>query len=228
MFRIIKKRIKFLIYRCLQRHNAKISLFCDVSKSSFEGKNSIAKGCTIRNCSFGFGSYVNNDSSLSFVKIGRYCSIADHVHVCLGNHPTHFVSTFPAFYYDTTSQIGFTFHKGEPIYNGIYKYPINENYYQIVIGNDVWIGSHVIIMGGVKIGDGAIIAAGAVVTKDVKPYSIVGGVPAKYIKMRFSNDIIDQLLFHKWWNNNFEEISKNYKYFIDLDTFFKNYVKNNN
>ena len=93
------------------------------------------------------------------------------------------VTTHPSFYYNTENQIGWTLYKGTPLYKEIYRFPKGENLYQVVIGNDVWIGSHVLIMGGVKIGDGAIIAAGAVVTKDVPDNAVVVGVPARIISM---------------------------------------------
>ena len=87
-----------------------------------------------------------------------------------------------------------------------------DNKGDIVIGNDVWIGYDAIIMSGVKIGDGAIIGTRAIVTKDVPPYTIVGGVPAKVIKKRFSDNVILKLLEIKWWNWSYEKIQANIKY----------------
>lgn len=84
---------------------------------------------------------------------------------------------------------------------------------KVIIGNDVWIGSHALILGGVKIGDGAVIGAGAVVTKDVPPYAVVGGVPARIIKYRFSQEIIDKLLEIKWWNLPENILKENIKLF---------------
>lgn len=109
-------------------------------------------------------------------------------------------------------------------------------YGDIIIKNDVWIGEKVIIKGGVQIGDGAIIAAGAVVTKDVDPYTIVGGVPASPIKKRFDDDIIDALMKLRWWDlpyNELKEIIKqvgpnNVKEFIELIQDKKNEKKLNN
>lgn len=219
MFYSIYSKLKFEIFRFQNRHKVKIGKRCMVYNTLFEGKNSIASGTRITNSKVGYGSYININSSLSFVKIGRYCSIADNVCVSLGNHPTNHVSTHPAFYYNTEKQIGWTYHKGEPLFDEIYKYPKGEDFYQVIIGNDVWIGSHAIIMGGIRIGDGAVIASGAVVTRDVEPYSIVGGVPAKLIKMRFTEEQRTSLLRIKWWNKSPIEIKNSYRSFSDVNNF---------
>ena len=91
-----------------------------------------------------------------------------------------------------------------------------------MIGNDVWIGSNVIIMSGVRIGDGAVIAAGAIVTKNVEPYSIVGGVPAKTIRRRFEENQIEYLRKIEWWNRSEDWIKKNAASFTDIEYFIKN------
>ena len=87
------------------------------------------------------------------------------------------------------------------------------------IGNDVWIGSKVTIIPGIRISDGAIVAYGSLVTKDVPPYAIVGGVPAKIIKYRFNADIINELIKIKWWDMDDEFIRNNYKLFLDPNSF---------
>ena len=87
------------------------------------------------------------------------------------------------------------------------------------IGNDVWIGLNATILDGVTIGDGAIVAAGAVVTKDVPPYAVVGGVPAKIIKYRFTESQIDFLLKFRWWEKDRKWIQQNYKRFQDIESF---------
>ena len=84
-----------------------------------------------------------------------------------------------------------------------------DNKGDIIIGNDVWIGFEAVILAGVTIGDGAIIGARAVVTKDVPPYTIVGGIPAKPIKKRFDEDVISDLLRVKWWDWSNEKIARN-------------------
>ena len=132
--------------------------------------------------------------------IGKFCSIAcgaKFIFNC-ANHTLKSLSTytFPLFYEEwdlPKSEVAAAWdNKGD-----------------IVIGNDVWIGFEAIILAGVKIGDGAIIGARAVVTKDVPPYSIVGGIPAKVIRKRYTEDIIEQLLSLKWWNWTKEKIKRN-------------------
>ena len=123
--------------------------------------------------------------------IGNFCSIGPNVSVFLGgNHNTKYVTTFP---FGTTSKSTFTLHNvddhGHPFSNG-----------DVIIGNDVWIGNGVTIMSGVTVGDGAIIAANSHVVKNVEPYSITGGNPAKTIKYRVTKEQIEKLLKIKWWD----------------------------
>lgn len=125
----------------------------------------------------------------SSLKIGKFCSIANNITIYLGrNHRTDWITTYP--FGHTHIDVFNKFDgKGHPSTNG-----------DVIIGNDVWIASHVTIMSGIKIGDGAVIAAYSHVIKDVDSYSIVGGNPAKLIKYRFSDDIIKKLLELKWWD----------------------------
>lgn len=129
----------------------------------------------------GNGTYgplnVHISSDNSFLKIGNYCSIAPNVEFLLSaEHPLNYISTFPY-------KVTFLHEKFEKMDCG-----------NITIDDDVWIGYGATIMSGVHIGQGAVVAAGAVVTKDVPPYAIVGGVPAKLIRYRFSEEIIQELL----------------------------------
>ena len=135
------------------------------------------------------GEYTRIDEN---VRIGRYCSIATNVVIGATKHPINWLSTSP-FQYDkwldpyTPKQ---TWNKSD----------------KTCIGNDVWIGANAVILSGVTIGDGAIIGSSAVVTRDVPPYAIVAGVPAKVIKYRFPEDTIEKLLQVKWWNFKHEQI----------------------
>ncbi|WWW27662.1 CatB-related O-acetyltransferase [Priestia aryabhattai] len=198
----------------------KISKFSRVKNSEFEGANSVQKFCTILNSTVGYGSYISARCKLYNCKIGKYCSIAQKVEVVFGKHPTSkFVSTSPAFYStNTPNNLSFS---DENTFAEIEYIDENEKYF-VEIGNDVWIGYGAIIMSGVRIGSGAVIAAGAVVTKDVPPYSIVGGVPANLIKYRFSQEDIAWLLKIKWWEQDSIWLKNHAKYFEDIEIFKKN------
>ena len=143
--------------------------------------------CSLRNCSIGAFSYAAGGCALFEVSIGRYSSIGDNLATSIPRHPTSWLSTSPFFYQDV-------FGSGLPNAE-----PDLEAQGPVRIGNDVWIGSKVTIKGGVGIGDGAIVGLGAIVTKDVEPYTIVGGIPAKPIRKRFDDALIADLLDFKWW-----------------------------
>jgi len=124
----------------------------------------------------------------SHIEIGGFCSIACDVQIFLGgNHRTEWITTFP---------FGHIFTNKFNTYNGVGHPKTNGN---VIIGNDVWLGQNSVIMSGVKIGDGAVIANNSHVVKDVEPYTIVGGNPAKPIRKRFSDEVINKLLELKWW-----------------------------
>ncbi|MBJ2172616.1 CatB-related O-acetyltransferase [Aureibaculum sp. A20] len=167
------------------------------------------------NSKIGNHSYVNSKTSVNRTSIGKFCSIGSNVVFGLGKHPTTIISTHPAFYSNNKSFKTFA----DKVYF--------KEYENIKIGNDVWIGYNSIIMDGVNIGNGAIIAAGAVVTKDVKPYEVVGGVPARHIKYRFTHDMINLIEKTEWWNNDEDFFKDNYKIFLDNEKFI-NYFKNRN
>lgn len=126
--------------------------------------------------------------------VGKYVSVADNVNIMLGGeHRTDWVTTYPLnLYYPEWSTI-----KGHPSTKG-----------DVIIGNDVWIGRDVIVLSGVSIGDGAVVAAGSVVTKNVAPFSIVGGNPAKHIRFRFPEDVVQTLIRIAWWNWPDEAVSE--------------------
>ena len=186
--------------------------------NSYEGGNVIHARTYFRG-DMGYGSYLGMHCSITG-RIGRYCSIAEGVKVVNGRHPTDtFVSTHPAFF-SVRKQAGFTYVSAE-------KYP--ELVYasrnpdcEVIIGNDVWIGHGSTLLAGVTIGDGAIIAAGSVVVKDVPAYAVVGGVPAKVIKYRFEQEDIAFLCKTKWWDKSIEWIRDNAELFENVTAFREN------
>lgn len=179
-----------------------------------EGMNIFHRNVTFRG-KIGYGSYIGNGCNLN-ANIGRYCSIASNVKTITGTHPTRkFVSTHPSFF-SVREQAGFTYVSSNRFQEDI---TVDPEGHLAEIGDDVWIGNNVLILPGVHIGSGAIIAAGAVVTKDVAPYSIVGGVPARMIRLRFDEKQIKELLEIKWWNKPKEWIEHHSDLFTDINDF---------
>lgn len=143
------------------------------------------------------GTFSYTQSPLGNSKVGRYSSIAKDLYFLGGDHPVDRFTTSPITYLSSWSAVKQVLIDKES------KFQMNEwdysSKYLCNIGNDVWIGAKVVIKPGVTIGDGAIVAGGALVTKDIPPYEIWGGVPAKFIKKRFDDKIIRELLDLKWW-----------------------------
>lgn len=195
------------------KSNVSIFTFIDC-ESIVSNKAKIARGCKLTNIDIGDYSYISKNCDISNCKIGKFCSIAPGVRIGFGMHPTNYVSTSPIFYSN----------------KNVFGYKLNSNskfveYKKTVIGNDVWVGLNSIILDGVTIGDGAIIGAGSVVTKDVKPYTIVGGIPAKIIKDRFEDDLKNQLLESEWWNKDLSELIKLNEKLNDISYFLENNKK---
>jgi len=166
--------LKLLSYfrNCNISKTAKIYPFSKITNSTINDYSYVSYSCTINNC-----------------QIGRFCSIANGTKIGLGKHPIDYISTSPIFY-----------SPNNPLKVKISDVLRFEETAPVKIGNDVWIGANVIILDGITIGNGAIIGANSLVTKDVTPYSIVGGIPAKPIKNRFSDLAIEKLTKLSWWN----------------------------
>ena len=183
-------------------------------ESNLEGLNILFKDTYVFSSSLGRHTYIQKRTTIVNAEIGKFCSIASNVSIGPGIHKIDGVSTHPVFYLKNT-----------PLIKTYTNKDFIESSQKIVIGNDVWIGEGVIVIDGLNIGTGAIIAAGAVVTKDVPPYAIVGGVPAKLIRYRFNAETIKILLESKWWNFNDEWFKKNSELLLDTTKFIK-YLKN--
>lgn len=144
-------------------------------------------------------SFTGMNTTILCSKIGAFCSISWNVSIGGPNHD-----------YTRMTQHSFLYNDYDKIRPANKNVPYDRFADKVEIGNDVWIAANAVILRGVKIGDGAVVGAGAVVTKDIPPYAIVGGVPAKIIKYRFSPKIIALMLKLKWWNWSTKKIGKNF------------------
>ncbi|WP_342480557.1 CatB-related O-acetyltransferase [Paenibacillus sp. FSL L8-0340] len=164
----------------------------DLGKSVIVMNNAVIH----KNCKISDYSYINSNTVLGYVEIGKFSSIGCNCQIGVQIHPTNYISSSP-----------FTYGN-----NNIFGVPSFYEEFQAktVIGNDCWIGSNVVIMQGVEIGDGSIVGAGSVVTKDVAPFSVVAGAPSRFIKRRFDQNQIDILTDLKWWDMDIKML-KEYK-----------------
>lgn len=154
----------------------------------FEPPIRIFGTCSIGQATIGAYSYLAPKAVLNIATIGRYCSIGDRCTIGPTQHPAGWLTTSPVSY--KTVFAGTSLPSNSPSH---------EELKPVTIGNDVWIGSDCAIMGGVSIGDGAIVGYGSVVTKDVPPFAIVGGTPARIIRMRFPDETIERIQAFAWW-----------------------------
>lgn len=196
--------LKFLL-------NPAVSIFSKIDcSSSIDRKAKVNSHTQVYNSTMGKYSYLGRSSALICADVGMYCSIGDEVKVGLGIHTLSNLSTSPLFT-EKHNGTGTSWTDNDKV----------EPFKRVTVGNDVWIGERVMIMGGINIGDGAVVGAGAVVTKDVPPYSIVAGIPAKLIRYRFSDDIVEKLLELKWWKLPDEVLRENIAQFqsdkIDIE-----------
>lgn len=159
-------------------------------------------------CKIGRYTYING-GAVVYADIGAFCSISGGCVIGGGAHPIDRISTSPLF------------HQGRNVFKKHFYEHEFEPFKRTIIGNDVWIGANCLVKGGITIGDGAIVGMGSVVTKNIEPYTIVGGDPAKIIRKRFSDDIINILMDIKWWNWNDEKIKHAAKYINNTDEFIR-------
>jgi acetyltransferase-like isoleucine patch superfamily enzyme len=205
---MIKKIIKYFLYKYKYAQSV-VYFGATVSRSVLERGTVLFSRAQVIDCEVGAYSYIQSRSIVVNARIGPYCSIASDVTIGLATHPANFISTNPVFYDNT-----------QPLPESFIATPKHENHLApTVIGADVWIGQRVLIKAGLKIGDGAIIGAGAIVTKDVEPYAVVGGVPAKFLKWRFPQKLCSLLYESRWWQTDTIVLRKLSKYFDDPEVF---------
>jgi acetyltransferase-like isoleucine patch superfamily enzyme len=188
--RLLLRRKKIFIYSRHANLKAKYGNYVLVSPGTF----------IYDDVSIGDYSYINSNSYIEHCTIGKYCSISSNVRIGPVNHNYNLISTHPFLYNN--------------FYNFIQENPVFPDN-KAIIKNDVWVGLNSIILRGVTIGNGAIIAAGAVVTKNIPDYEIWGGVPAKFIKKRFPDEKIARLLQCQWWDWDVQKIKANLAFFCN-------------
>lgn len=180
-----------------------------ILNSKIDKTSRVEAGSHIVNSSFGRYSYCGYDCQIINCDIGSFCSISSNVVIGGSQHPMEWVSTSPVF------------REGKDSIKKKYSEHEFEDNKRTIIGHDVWIGQNVLIKRGVTIGVGSVIGMGSVVTRNVEPYTIVGGCPARVIRKRFDDYIIDKLQEIKWWNFNDEELQEYAKYFTNPSNFIK-------
>jgi acetyltransferase-like isoleucine patch superfamily enzyme len=196
---LIKKFITLLKNRTSQ-----ISFFATLSDVHMEDYVGIRPMVKMERCEVGKCTSLGTLSAAYDTKIGRFCSIARECYIGGANHPIDRVSSSGVFYLKHN-------------YTGKCYYEDDYNWHTYTeIGNDVWLGARAIIIGGVHISDGAVIGAGPVVTKDVGPYEIWAGNPARFIRKRFDDETINKLLKIKWWEWSDEKLYELGSEFLDV------------
>ena len=216
MFRSIYYFVKALCINLFVK-KVKVSLSSRIrSKHSFFGYNKIGKK-TYLNGHIGRYSYIGTNCVI-VGEVGKFTSISNNVRCVVASHPIDLVSTSPSFYSKQKSNLCSFYKEDENL--------VSDK--AVTIGNDVWIGENVLIKGGVKIGDGAVIGMGSVVTKDVEPYSVVGGCPAKEIKKRFGQKTIEFLINFEWWNKDDKFFKEHSNLFLNPQEFEKYFTKTDN
>lgn len=185
-----------------------ISLLCVLQEADVDATAAICSGVRFYRSKIGKYSYIGNNSFVSDTDIGNFTSISTDCYIGGTSHPTDWVSTSPVF------------HKWENIMKKNFARHEFEIFHRTIIGNDVWIGNRVMIKAGVKISNGVVIGMGSIVTKDIGPYEIWAGNPARMIRKRFPEEKIEKILETEWWNwedtkiENFANIMNNVDSFL--------------
>lgn len=201
----MSKRLGFYISKGLRKYLNPPAIRDSVLHSTVK----IWDHSTVTACKIDKYTYVSSNTVVSYCDIGAFCSISSYCQIGGASHPMMYVSTSPVF---VLGHNAFGYNLAEHAY---------EPYKKTIIGNDVWIGTHCAIRSGVNINDGAIIGMGSVVTKDIGPYEIWAGNPARFIRKRFDDEIIEKLLQTKWWEKSDKEIVKFAKVMNDPELLIK-------
>ncbi len=188
--------------------NSEVSVFATVIATNIS-KNSIVKPFAhVERCNIGKYSSLGTFCAAFDCDIGNFVSIARDVYIGGASHPLNYVSTSGFFYINPTKKT-----------NAISNREYNWHSKKTTIGPDVWIGAKAIVLSGRTIGCGSVVGAGAVVTKDIPPYEVWGGNPARFIRKRFDDNVITELLNSKWWELDYEKLKKISLYIDDSITF---------
>lgn len=178
---------------------------------SFEEGVVVHENTVLSHVRVGAYSYVANDSIVWHCKLGRFCSIGPEVRIGLGIHPARgVISTYPGFY-SGGSSVPVKFHLDRSVIE----------HRTVTVGNDVWIGARAMLLDGVSIGDGAVVAAGSIVTRDVAPYCVVAGSPARVVRTRFTEEQVRRLVAFAWWDRGLEFCTRHAALFATPEKFFE-------
>ncbi len=187
---------------------------CHIRNSRIGAWTALGANTSLVESSFGDYSYTAGDVQIIYSDIGKYCSIANSVRINPGNHPQWRVTQHHMTYRRAQYRLGLEDDAA------FFQW---RREHHCSVGHDVWIGHGAIVMPGVRIGTGAIIGSAAVVTKDIGPYEIAVGIPARVIKQRFEAPVINKLLASEWWEWRRDELERRFDDLLDLDTFLKKY-----
>jgi len=204
--------IKYILSKIIKKY----LLLSSINNSDIHKSSRICAACNVQDTILGRYSYIGSYCTVVNTKIGSFCSIADNCIIGGASHPLNWVSTSPIFY-DGHNVMGVNLTNN--------KYT---KFKETIIGNDVWIGSNSLIKGGVTIANGAVIAMGSIVTKDVDPYAIVAGNPAKLIRLRFDENTVSKLLSSKWWDLSDYHLRMSANTFTDVYSFIEHFNKEYN